>query len=131
MARGKFNVDREIPKKYYDIGEVATMYKIQASAIRFWEPYFPAIKGKRDDKGNRKYTANQVEIIGMIKTLHDKKIYTLKGIQEIINRKRGEVLVTEIPIAKTENGYRVVCSCSKNIVAKPKIALEFEIGEGL
>ena len=46
----------EKEKYYYSITEVAEMFKINASTLRFWEKEFPSLKPDTNLKGNRKYT---------------------------------------------------------------------------
>ena len=42
--------EREIEKKYYSIGEVASMFKVAPSLIRYWEGEFDIIKPKKDKR---------------------------------------------------------------------------------
>ncbi|MEX2593254.1 MAG: MerR family transcriptional regulator [Anditalea sp.] len=76
--------EREIEKKYYSIGEVADMFKVATSLIRYWEGEFQIIKPKKDKKGNRRFTKDDIEKIRLIFHLVKEKGYTLQGAQEII-----------------------------------------------
>lgn len=78
--------EREIEKKYYSIGEVAAMFKVATSLIRYWEGEFEIIKPKKDKKGNRRFTKNDIEKIRLIFHLVKEKGYTLQGAQEIIKK---------------------------------------------
>lgn len=80
--------EREIEKKYYSIGEVATMFKVAPSLIRYWEGEFDIINPKKDRKGNRRYTKTDIQKIKYIFHLVKEKGYTLQGAQEVI--KSGE-----------------------------------------
>ena len=52
----------ELTKVYYSIGEVAEMFNVNASLIRFWEKEFDIIKPKRsDNKKNRLFTKQDVQ----------------------------------------------------------------------
>ena len=73
--------EREIEKMYYTIGEVAKMFKVNTSHIRFWSKHFDAIKPSTNKKGNRMYTPEDIEIIGRIYHLVKEKGFTLKGAQ--------------------------------------------------
>jgi DNA-binding transcriptional MerR regulator len=73
--------EREIEKLYYTIGEVAKKFNVNTSHIRFWSKHFDAIKPSTNKKGNRLYTAADIEIIGKIYELVKVKHYTLKGAQ--------------------------------------------------
>jgi DNA-binding transcriptional MerR regulator len=73
--------EKEINKLYYTIGEVAQMFKVNTSHIRFWSKHFDAIKPATNKKGNRLYTPADIEIISRIYHLVKEKGYTLKGAQ--------------------------------------------------
>lgn len=73
--------EKEIEKMYYTIGEVAQRFKVNTSHIRFWSKHFDAIKPVTNKKGNRLYTAADIEIIDRIYHLVKEKGYTLKGAQ--------------------------------------------------
>ncbi len=76
--------EREIEKKYYSIGEVADMFKVATSLIRYWEGEFDIIRPKKDKKGNRSYTKNDIQKIQYVYHLVKEKGYTLQGAQEVI-----------------------------------------------
>jgi DNA-binding transcriptional MerR regulator len=76
--------EREIEKKYYSIGEVADMFKVAASLIRYWEGEFDIIRPKKDKKGNRRYTKDDIQKIRYVYHLVKEKGYTLQGAQEVI-----------------------------------------------
>nr|MBI1230683.1 MerR family transcriptional regulator [Cytophagales bacterium] len=78
--------ERDIEKKYYSIGEVADMFKVATSLIRYWEGEFDIIKPKKDKKGNRRFTTDDIEKIRLIFHLVKEKGYTLQGAQEIIKK---------------------------------------------
>ena len=55
-----------IDKKFYKIGEVAELTGLPVSTLRFWEQQFTIIKPRRNDRGTRFYTPDDVERIRMI-----------------------------------------------------------------
>lgn len=83
--------EREIEKKYYSIGEVASMFKVAPSLIRYWEGEFEIIKPKKDKKGNRRFTKDDIEKIRYIYQLVKVKGYTLQGAQEVIKSGQEKV----------------------------------------
>lgn len=83
--------ERDIEKKYYSIGEVADKFNVATSLIRYWEGEFDIIKPKKDKKGNRRFTKEDIEKIGLIFHLVKEKGYTLQGAQEIIKKDHYEV----------------------------------------
>jgi DNA-binding transcriptional MerR regulator len=83
--------EKEIEKKYYSIGEVASKFKVATSLIRFWETEFDIIKPKKNKKGNRQYVKADIEKIHLIYTLVKEKGYTLQGAREHIKTHHGAV----------------------------------------
>ncbi|WP_194775976.1 MerR family transcriptional regulator [Pararhodonellum marinum] len=83
--------EKEIEKKYYSIGEVAAMFKVATSLIRYWEGEFDIIKPKKDKKGNRRFTKEDIEKIRLIYHLVKEKGYTLQGAQEIIKKDMHQI----------------------------------------
>jgi DNA-binding transcriptional MerR regulator len=69
----------EITKLYYSIGEVAEMFDVNPSLIRFWEKEFNVIKPKKNKKGNRLFTAKDIEVLKRIYSLVKIEGYTLEG----------------------------------------------------
>ena len=76
--------EREIEKKYFSIGEVAEMFKVAPSLIRYWEGEFDIIRPKKDKKGNRRFTKDDIQKIRFVFHLVKEKGYTLQGAQEVI-----------------------------------------------
>ena len=72
----------ENPKLYYTIGEVANMFEVNTSLIRFWEKEFDIIKPKKNKKGNRLFTQEDIKNFRLIHHLVKEKGYTLKGAKE-------------------------------------------------
>ena len=69
-------------KLYYTITEVSKLLDIKPYVIRYWETEFPQIKKSRKSGRNRRYSAQEFEIISLIKhLLYDKK-YTIKGAKQ-------------------------------------------------
>lgn len=74
----------EIEKKYYTIGEVADIFGVATSLIRFWEGQFDNIKPKKNKGGARRYMKDDIEQIRMIYHLVKEKGYTLQGAKEAL-----------------------------------------------
>ena len=66
-------------KLYYSIGEVAEMFKVAPSLIRFWEKEFDILKPKKNAKGNRKFTPEDVKNLQLIYHLVKERGFTLDG----------------------------------------------------
>ena len=70
----------ELPeKRYYGIGEVARAFGVNTSLIRFWEKEFDAIKPKKNAKGNRKFTPEDIKNLQFIFHLVKERGFTLEG----------------------------------------------------
>ncbi len=68
-------------KVYYSIGEVADMFQVNTSLIRFWEKEFDIIKPHKNKKGNRQFTKTDIDNFHLIYHLVKEKGMTLKGAQ--------------------------------------------------
>jgi len=74
--------EREIEKIYYPIGEVAEMFNVNTSLIRFWEKEFDIIKPKKNKKGNRLFTKDDLENFKKIFVLVKQEGFTLEGAKQ-------------------------------------------------
>lgn len=86
-----FSQDEQLyTKRYYSIGEVAAMFKVNTSLIRFWESEFDSIKPHKNGKGDRLFTANDVKNIQLIYNLLKEKKYTIEGAKDYLqNHKKS------------------------------------------
>ena len=66
-------------KLFYTIGEVASMFNVNTSLIRFWEKEFDIIKPQKNKKGNRLFTKKDIDNFHIIFHLVKEKGYTLEG----------------------------------------------------
>lgn len=90
------NLNKDL-KLYYSISEVARMFDVNESLLRFWEKEFPAIKPKKNSKGTRQYRREDVETIGLIYHLVKEKGMTLPGArQKLKDNKENTVQTYEI-----------------------------------
>lgn len=70
----------DLPDKlYYTISEVAKAFDVNPSLIRHWEKEFPVIQPKRNSKGNRYFTPEDIQNLKIIYYLVKEKGYTLDG----------------------------------------------------
>ena len=66
-------------KRYYGIGEIARAFNVNTSLIRFWEKEFDILKPKKNAKGNRKFTTDDVKNLEIIYFLVKERGFTLDG----------------------------------------------------
>ena len=76
--------EKEIEKKYFTIGEVADELGVATSLIRFWEGEFDIIKPKKNRKGNRQFTQDDIRNVKLIYYLVKEKGFTLQGARDFI-----------------------------------------------
>lgn len=77
-----------LTKLYYSIGEVAAIFDVNTSLIRFWEKEFTVIQPKKNKKGNRLFTVKDIEHFNKIYQLVKEQGYTLDGAKKAL--KSGE-----------------------------------------
>ena len=76
--------EKVIEKKYYSIGEVAEQLNVATSLIRFWESEFDVIKPKKNRKGNRQFTKEDIENVKLIYHLVKDRGFTLQGAKDLL-----------------------------------------------
>lgn len=74
-------------KLYYSIGEVADLFEVNASLIRFWEKEFSLLKPKKNNKGNRQFTVKDIANIEKIYILVKQRGFTLDGAKKAMRDK--------------------------------------------
>jgi len=89
-------------KMYYGIGEVAKAFGVNTSLIRFWEKEFDAIKPKKNAKGNRKFTKEDIKNLQLIFHLVKERGFTLEGAKTHLKENRKETLDNFAIIRKLE-----------------------------
>jgi DNA-binding transcriptional MerR regulator len=90
--------EKKVEKLYYTIGEVAAMFNVNPSLIRFWEKEFDIIKPKKNKKGNRFFTIQDIDNFRLIYHLVKEKGLTLQGARKKIRDNRED----------TNNNFEVI-----------------------
>lgn len=78
--------DKENLKRYYSIGEVARMFEVSKSLIRFWENEFDWLKPYKNSKGDRRFTVQNIEQLNLIYELVKERGFTIDGARREIQR---------------------------------------------
>ncbi len=107
-------LNQKLTKLYYSIGEVAEMFDVNASLIRFWEKEFSILKLKKNKKGNRMFMVKDIHNLELIYDLVKNKGFTLEG----ANKKIIELHKGNLPHRKSENNTIKVISKLKEIKLK-------------
>ena len=79
-------------KRYYSIGEIAKAFDVNASLIRFWEKEFDIIKPKKNKKGNRLFTKEDLDNFYIIYHLVKERGYTLDGAKKKLKENKPDTL---------------------------------------
>ena len=82
-------------KKYYAIGLVAEMFKVNQSLIRFWENEFDILKPRKNGKGDRLFRPEDIKNLKLIYHLLRERKYTMEGAKDYLkqNKKADERFV--------------------------------------
>jgi DNA-binding transcriptional MerR regulator len=83
--------DREIEKLYYTMGEVTQLFDVNASQIRYYEREFEILQPKKNKKGNRLFSPEDVENLKIIFSLLKDKGFTLQGAKDYLKSNKSEV----------------------------------------
>ncbi|MEQ8702766.1 MAG: MerR family transcriptional regulator [Phaeodactylibacter sp.] len=73
-------------KRYYSIGEVAELFEVTKSLIRFWEGEFDFLKPHKNSKGERRFTPQNLEQLQLIYELVKERGFTIDGARQEIKR---------------------------------------------
>ena len=76
-------------KMFYSISEVAQMFKVTETLLRFWEKEFPNIKPQKAGRGIRQYTKADIEHVRLVYHLVKERGMTLQGARDMIKRDKG------------------------------------------
>ncbi|WP_298237910.1 MerR family transcriptional regulator [uncultured Algibacter sp.] len=94
----------ELPeKRYYGIGEVAKAFGVNTSLIRFWEKEFDVLKPKKNAKGNRKFTPEDIKNLKFIYHLVKERGFTLEGAKTHLKEEKKQALSNFEIISKLED----------------------------
>ncbi len=108
--------EKPAEKIYFTIGEVAKMFNVNTSLIRFWEKEFDIIQPFRNKKGNRLFTKADVDNFYVIFHLVKERGFTLQGAKDKMNENKTDTI----------NNVEVVASLNKirNFLVELKDSLE-------
>lgn len=90
-------------KRYYSIGEVAKAFDVNASLIRFWDKEFDILKPKKNAKGNRMFTPEDVKNLKLIYHLVKERGFTLEGAKTHLKEGQKKTLDKFDIISKLES----------------------------
>ena len=89
-------------KLYYSMGEVTEMFDVEPSLIRYWCSQFSCLKPKRNAKGNRMFTPQDIERLKRIHHLLKEKKMTIEGAQKAMRKRNIEAEENDSDISLLE-----------------------------
>ncbi|MGI4021027.1 MAG: MerR family transcriptional regulator [Janthinobacterium lividum] len=95
--------ERDINKMYYTMGEVSAMFEVNQSMIRFYEKEFDILQPKKNKKGNRLFTPEDVENLKIIFNLINERGFTLQGAREYLKNNGDNVKENQQVVTALEN----------------------------
>ncbi len=98
--------EREIEKLYYSISEVAEMFGVSNSLLRYWEKEFTMLNPRKTSKGNRLYTKKDIDTIKVIYHLVKEKGFTLEGARNKIKETGPDKIQTNVDVTEKLQSLR-------------------------
>lgn len=89
-------------KLYYSMGEVTEMFDVEPSLIRYWCSQFTCLRPKRNAKGNRMFTPQDIERLKRIHHLLKDKKMTIEGAKKAMRKRNIEAEEKDSDIALLE-----------------------------
>lgn len=80
-------IDQDLTKLYYSIGEIAEMFEVSNSLIRYWETEFKVLKPSKNKKGDRRFMVKDIRTLEKIYTLVKERGFTLEGAKKELKSK--------------------------------------------
>jgi DNA-binding transcriptional MerR regulator len=82
--------EKKVEKLFYSIGETADILDVPVSTVRFWENEFDILKPRRNKKGNRLFTPEDLENLKKIHLLLKERGMTIDGARKTLSEKGAE-----------------------------------------
>ncbi len=82
------NLPDEPFKRYYTIGEVANMFNVSKTLVRYWEQSFDFLRPYRTSKGDRRFTPENIKQFQTIYHLVREKGYTINGAKKLLKEEK-------------------------------------------
>ena len=79
-------------KLFFKIGEVAKIFNVNISAIRFWEKEFDILKPKKNKKGNRLFTQRDMKNLKIIHYLLKERGFTVEGAKKKLKENKNDTI---------------------------------------
>jgi len=108
----------ENQKVYYRIGEVAKMFHVSTSLIRYWEREFKIIKPNKTTHGVRQFTTKDIDNFQLIYHLVKEKGMTIQGARDYIKSKKQKDDFDKLKVISTLKKTKVFLQDIKALIEK-------------
>jgi DNA-binding transcriptional MerR regulator len=82
---------QNLEKLYYTIGEVANMFEVSRSLLRYWENEFSFLTPRKNKKGDRLFTKENIQQIQIIYNLVKVRGFTLEGAKQELKKDKSSL----------------------------------------
>ena len=110
----------EVKKLYYRIGEVAEMYDVAPSTIRYWESEFEVLRPRKSTKGSRLFTERDMRYLQIIYQLVKVKGYTIQGAKEAMKTKFDKLEENAMMVRTLKDAREFLVDLDKKLAEKQK-----------
>lgn len=91
-----YNANKDL-KTFYSVAEVAEMFNVSSSLLRYWESMFPNISPQKAGRGIRQYSKDDLDEVRLVYHYVKEKGMTIEGARNAIDRlKSGQTNVMEV-----------------------------------
>lgn len=97
-----YNPNKDL-KKFYGIAEVAEQFSVAESLLRFWEKEFPNIKPKKNARGVRMYTKEDIEEVRLVYNLLKVRGMKIAAAKQVLTKNRKAVSDTSEVINRLQS----------------------------
>jgi DNA-binding transcriptional MerR regulator len=84
--------EKKEKKLYYSIQEVAQMFSLKASTLRFWEDNFDMLRPQTNENGVRSYKKEDIETVRLIHHLLKVRKFTVAGASQQLKTNKGNIV---------------------------------------
>lgn len=93
----------KLDKLYYSIGEVAEMFGVSKSLVRYWENEFSFLTPRKNKKGDRRFTPENIQQLQIIFDLVKVRGFTLEGAKQEIRQEKSRLQSRQKAIERLQN----------------------------
>ncbi len=108
-------------KLYYKIGEVAQLFKVNTSLIRYWKQEFDFLKPKKSQKGTRYFSQKDIDKFEIVHHLVKEKGLTIQGAKDYLQNKKEDSSIDKLEVINTLKRTKSLFEDIRTILEKKAI----------